>query len=275
MDRTELLSHSCYKALLREKQKAKVKATPNLTWKFIAGKVRVQHTYISRSFHREDVHLSEDHLYEVMELLQFDTFEKEYLLLLRAKALASSAARKAYVEQRLVTLVNEHIVKVDVRKKEASPEQTAFLMNPLMIVIYVALHAPHYANSPVRLERVLGITCDQLERHLKHLEELGMIRYDAVKKCVPQVNRSTMHFPKEHPLMSGHQQIMRHLSAARVARLEDHEKVNFTATFTASAGAFAKIREEFYKFLSEAQKIAGQDKDERVYQMAFDLFPWD
>ena len=104
---------------------------------------------------------------------------------------------------------------------------------------------------------------------------MEMIGLDGPKRTVREVKQNTMHFSKEHPLMRGHQQILRHLSAARIARADDNDKVSFMASFSASAQTFEKIKEEFYKFLAEAQKLAAAGEGEKVFQIGFDLFSWD
>lgn len=273
MDRTELFAQTCYKALLRHKQKEIFRARPNLTWKTLAAKAGVQHTYLSRAFHRSEVHIGEDHLHEMMDLLQFDEVEKEYLLLLRARATASGARRKAYIQARLDSMAREHYVRVDAVNRQATPEQAEFLMNPLLMILYVALHVKKYARSPGLLPRLTGLTQTQIDHHLRQLEEMGMI--STGKNGSVTVRQMAMHFSKDHPLMRGSQQIMRHYVSARSAQVQESEKVAFMATFSAPEGTQEKIRDEFYRFLAKAQALAAKGDGERVYQMSFDLFPWD
>lgn len=275
MDRQELFQESNYKSVLKRKQKSEVRLRPQLTWKFIAEKICVQHTYLSRSFSKETVHLNEDHLFEVCELLKFDEEEKEYVQLLRARSLATSEARRAHLQGRIDQMVKDHYLRVNSMRKEASPDETDFLLNPVLLLIFVSLHVKKYANTPALLEKVFALKPAQLVAHLKQLDKIGMISYDREKHTVREVKKNTVHFSKEHPLMRGHQQILRHLSAAKIARAEDHEKVSFMATFSASEEAFTKIKEDFYKFLSTIQAHAQSGEGQRVYQLGFDLFHWD
>jgi hypothetical protein len=275
MDRAELFRTTDYKALLKTKQKEEVRLRPKLTWKYIAEKIRIQSTYLSRSFNRDEVHLNEDHFFEVLQLLQFDEAEKDYAFLLRSAAMTASEGRRRDLEDRLEAIRKSHFMKVDQVMKEATPEQTGFLMNPYLVLIYISLHVKKYAKSPFLLTRVFNLKDSQLEEFLREIEKAGLLRYDGEKKAILELRQNKMHFTKDHPLMRGHQQIMRHLTAERVARTVDPNHVSLSVSFSAPESAYREIKDDFYKFLNEAQKHASKSEGERVFQLSFDLFTWD
>lgn len=77
-----------------------------MTQSFIATKLGLQPSYLSRVLNDEKAQFSEDQLYRILEVLQFNAWERDYLILLRTYETTALSGRRSEIEERIRILQN-------------------------------------------------------------------------------------------------------------------------------------------------------------------------
>lgn len=259
--------------------KAKVKEAKShgkpLTLRAVAEKLRIQYTYLSKVLNDEKAHLSEDHLFEVGQLLGLLPDEIDYLGLLRSLAMTQHASRKNFLLNKLNVYRKRQQVSAEIR--EFSPqgvnEEIHYLFDPYCVVVHVALLLPEYQEHPRRLCSVLGLSPERLQITLSRLQALDFVELDESGN-VKKVTKSRIHYGTDHPLMRAHQQIFSGLCQTHLQRVEENKKHRFMTTFTASESTFRFVAEKLGEVIKEAQKHSRDFTSDHVYQLNYELFRW-
>ncbi|MBS1960628.1 MAG: helix-turn-helix domain-containing protein [Bdellovibrionales bacterium] len=90
-----------YKTCVKDRLRALRRERGALTQSYIADRLGVQASYLSRVLNSEKAHFSEDQLYRLLEALRFTEGEREYLFLLRSHAMTGLPERKAELERQI------------------------------------------------------------------------------------------------------------------------------------------------------------------------------
>jgi hypothetical protein len=69
--------------------------------------------------------------------------------------------------------------------------------------------------------------------------------------------------------------MMRLKSIDQLQRLSVDQSYSHSVTFTGTDETKEALSEAYLAFLKKAESIVKPAKSERVFQMSFDLFPWD
>ncbi len=269
-------SQQSYKSVIKSRIKELREKKSDLTLKKLAGKIPIQYTYLSRVLNDESVHLNEDDLFRLGELLDFLPNELEFLLLLRGHQTATKPGRKRFIFDRLETMRK----KLSLRAEDHEPDEAklrhemAYLFDPNCVVLWVALSIRRYRENPRLLCPLIGVDPDRLREMLKKLETVDLIELEPGTTKILKVNKSMVHFQKTNPLMRVHQYLMKILLQDRVLNAAEEDKESFQATFTADTEVLGEIREEFQKFVARVQEKSILRKPDRVYQLSFDLCRW-
>jgi uncharacterized protein (TIGR02147 family) len=271
----DLIAFKDYKAAIRARLEELKASRPGLTLKRVAERIPIQYTYLSKVLNDADAHLSEDDLFQVAQILEMYPQETEYLMQLRAWQSARHPARREF----LVKTLDRSRKQLKVRAKIEGGSKTlerelSHLLDPYSVVTYVALHLSHIQSDPRLLCEPLGISRARLGQTLKNLALLELIELGTGPLTVLQVRKSNPHYSKDHPLMRTHQYLLKIAAQSQLLRLGENDKESFQATFTADAAAYEDLRAEFHAFLKKVQERVRTARDERVYQLSFDLFPW-
>ena len=268
-----------YKRALRARLKDSTRtAAKGLTLKRIAERIAIQYTYLSKVMNDPEIHLSEDHVFEIARILGFPPHEIDYLLLLRAHQTAKYPARKREIALRIDRAREGLGVSAAAR---AAPGAAAdftnemnYLFDPFASIVRVALYVPQFRQDPKRLGSPLGITMERLRGILKNLALIGFIETGGTAFQIVKVHPEKLHFGKEHPLMRMHQYLSSIACQNALLKGDDADVENVQVKFTADENARRKIRTEFRKFLKVVEEIAGQAPNESLYQLNFQLFNW-
>ena len=59
-----------------------------------------------------------------------------------------------------------------------------------------------------------------------------------------------------------------------IKTLDENDKYNFVASFSASENEKEEIHREFLKFLNKIESIVKKASNKNLYQLNFDLFKW-
>lgn len=90
-----------------------------MTQSYVAERLGVQASYLSRVLNDEKAQFSEDQLYRLLEVIGFDATERDFLLLLRTYETTSLKERRLEIENRIRALQGEtHIADLHRLKNE-------------------------------------------------------------------------------------------------------------------------------------------------------------
>lgn len=266
-----------YKTIIQERLKEPQVKKRNWNFRKLALHLEVQPTYLSRVMNHEDIHLSEDDLYAICKVLEFFPEEADYILLLRSYATAKRAERKKELFNKYESLRAQR--KLNASEAEFSSSrlnnEMEYLLNPLCVILQVALSSETIKKEIASLPSKLGIKLNQMKDYLKILERVGIFKLAPQNPLkILEVQKRQVHFHREHPLMRTHQQLLKELSQARLSLVPEEEKQSFMATFTMNAEGFEKLKKEFQIFLKKAEQVSKESRHTEVYQLSFDLFKW-
>lgn len=265
-----------YKESLRERHKGLQSKDRSLTLKSLAQKVPIQYTYLSKFFNDPTVHLGEDHLFSLCRLLDFPSEESDFILLQRSYEVAADNKRKEYLFGKIKQKREEKNLNFEEQRtgEHLAPEM-AYLFNPKALLVHVALSIPHYRMQPERLCQVFEMTLPELKEVFNILVQNGYVDLEEGALQIKEVRDPHIHFGPGHPLMRVHQNLFKTLANSKFLTLPEDKKYNFMVTFTADKNAYAEIQKEFRGFLKKVEAIAGNSLDQNLYQLGFELFPWD
>jgi len=274
-DGMNVFTEGCYKQAIRERMKELRANGKPRTLRKVAERIPVQHTYLSRILNLEGKHLNEDHLFTICNLLDFDSEEAEYLLLLRAEATTTHAARKKHLQDKLAHLREAKQLRASIQdfNSQNLSKEVGYLFDPLCVVVHVSLGIEEYRKNPDRLCAQLGITRKNLKEILRKLCDMGFIDL-AENGAVSSVNRRHIHYSPQHPLMRAHQTFLRSLGISQLPKIEEEDKSSFMVTFSAEPETFQAIKDSFQKFIKEIEKKVVAAQCRNTYQLNFDLFKW-
>lgn len=267
-----------YKEALKEKLKYlnSTRSSRKLSFRSLALKISIQHTYLSRVMNNENVHFNDDQVYELASLLEFNTEEIDYLLLLRAQSTTTSESRKNILQKKIDFIKQNSQLKAEQGKFHESllDKDVNFLLDPYSIIMLTAFAIDDYAEKPKKLCVKLGLSFEKMKQTIHKLSELGFLEFDPDTFAITKAEIPHMHYSTDHPLMRAHQQLMRTMCSAQLFKIDDADKKSFMVTFGADEEAVNKIRGKFLTFLAEIEPIVVGAKAESAYQINFDLFRW-
>jgi uncharacterized protein (TIGR02147 family) len=265
-----------YKKAIKDRVKDLQSSRPGFTLKRLAERIPIQYTYLSKVLNDESSHLNEDHLYQIGQILEFYAHESDFLQVLRAYQTTGNAARKANLFKQLERLGRDLGLSAKKQTGDAIELQREmrYLMDPFCMLVFVSLHIPIYRQDPKRLAAPLGLTHDRLKGILSLLAEIGQIEIGTTPFQIKKLNNSRTHFDKNHPLTRMHQHLLGITCQNQVLKLREEEKENLQITFTADEGTAKRVRTEIAKFMKTLEGEVSAAKDENLYQMNLQFFPW-
>lgn len=265
-----------YKTAIRDRLKELKLIRPALSFRFVAGEVPMQYTYLSKVLNSDVHHLSEDHLYRVAQLLEFTKQETEYLFLLRSKESTQSADRRQTLELEIARVRKAHQLRAPLAEvqSEVIAAEMSYLTDPFCPLVHGALTIETVRRQPKLLLDTLGIDLRRLRGVLRTLRDLKFIETGKDELQVRKVLQSRLHFGTNHPLMRVHQQQVRAFGTQQLLKTPEDQKHGFQVTFSADAQTFEKIKTEFNAFISKVEKLVVPAGNENLYQLGFDLFRW-
>jgi transcriptional regulator with XRE-family HTH domain len=264
-----------YKTIIQERVK-ELRASPQrLTLQQLAAAVPMQYTYLSKVLHSDKAHLSEDHLYAICEALAFDADSTEYLLMLRSLSLTTHKKRRQYLSSRIDKFRQMHAMKASWSEFDSRrfDEEAGYLLDPLCVVVHVALHIEACRRHPDALRQRLGVPAPQFAAVLQKLAAYKLVELGKNGQIL-KASTQRLHFGKEHPLMTAHQHLLRALCGSYLPRVPAEKKESFLLTFSADEAGFEQIQTAFRAFLRKAEGIIERAGEQHAYQLGFDLFQW-
>lgn len=271
----DLYTTDDYRNIIKSRVKELKGSRPHLTLRWLAEKIPLQYTYLSKALNHDTAHLSEDHLFRISKYLEFLPDETDYLLLLRARAVTQDDQRREFLDRRLGEIQRQRSVRADYTMSSSDlNKELRYLFNPLCTIVYTALFIEDYKRAPQRLCSHLGISANKLKEVLEALEENGFLELGASAFEIKEVKSRYPHFGKEHPLMRTHQMALKSQMLARFNQTTESDKEGFNATFTMDEEGAKQVKNLFQDFIKKVQEVSFASQANHVYQLNFDFLRW-
>ena len=196
-----------YKKLIRSRLAELQKQNKAVTLKKIADLIPVQYTYFSKVMNNDDVHFNEDQLYTICKTLSLGPEETEYLSTLRSWQTAQNENRKLHLFAKLEGMRRQQKLNVEIKesKNEKLSHEMAYLLNPLCVILNVAMSSDILRQNPLQICSRLGISQKTLKETLKILALNDIIVLDKDHLTVLELKQHSFHLDRSHPLMRVHQ----------------------------------------------------------------------
>lgn len=250
---------------------------PGVTLKKIAAAVPMQYTYLSKVLNSPDLVLSEEHLFAIAKQLEMPKSEIDFLLVLRSHQATQSGEHREFLDQKLELMRQQKKLKAKEVSSESSTkseQEIMYLLEPLHVVVHIALALSEFREDPRKLLPHLGITYNQLKKIIRTLSKLGFIEMNEDGYRVKKLGESNLHFSKDHALMRYHQGLLKTQINSRISVTPEDDKQSFLATFTMDERAFEECKGLFRDFISKVEKATMNSRHKNVFQLSFDLFRW-
>ncbi len=273
----DVYSFTDYKPLLKERLREARARKKNWTFKKIADHLGIQATYLSKVLNSDSHHLGEEDLWLACKTLDFFPEESEFILLLRAQAIAKKNERKNELGLRIETLRDQRKLTTEISRTDSSSftNEMDYLLNPLGVVLYAALSVDALRENVRLVGNSLGLKTPQLKDLLRVLERNDLVVLDPTDSLnVLKVKARRTHFSKDHPLMRTYQHLFKTAIQSRLSTTPEEEKQCLMATFTMDQAGFEELKKEFQVFLKKAEHISKRARHKEVYQLCFDMFRW-
>ena len=272
----DIFAENTYKNIVREAVKRRQKSNGGFNLKRLSESIPLQYTYLSKVLNSENTHLSEDHLFRACRILNFEAVETDYTLLLRQRDVTQDADRKDYLQAQIEKVRREKKLNTEtLRGRSLSQNQAEYLLNPMCILVHMALHIDDYLQDPVKLCSLVGISRDRLKSLLQIIARNHLIQispYDPFK--VELASSKRFHVGKDHPMMRVHQNLIKMKMVTKSFEVEENNKNSFIVTFTGDERTFEDVNLAFQEFLKKTEEIATRSLSTNLYQLSFDFFRW-
>ena len=259
-----------------------------MRFSLLAEAMRIQKSYLSKVL-KGEANLSSDQLHLGCQYLELNADESRFLQLLLEKERTGIPERKESLDAQVEKIrarnqeTRKHLTAPEVRSAEQSGPLGAgeYYIDPLNQLVHIALTIPRYLADPRKLAGVLGVSSLRIESALQTLARLGVISIrpeedsDNRSKGRLELLQRQVHLPRGSPFYRPWRAQLRLWALQRMQELGAKEAYTFSVVFSTDEATRKEIHEKFLEFLSWAEKRVETGKPERLYQMNFDLFPWD
>lgn len=250
-------------------------ATSSLTLSGLANQCLIQPSYLTNVL-KGRADLNTDQLYRLCELLNLNSDEGEFLgLLLEHKKTQYDKRRNELAKK--IRHTKSHQLRaeknISAQTVTLTAEQTEkYYLDPYIQITHIYLTIPKGAKSLPDLARKFSVAPSRMQEILKTLEEIGYIQKKGKNYEVLVGGR---HLPRESPILRPHQSLLRMKSLEQMLSLPSDDVYSFSATISTTPEVRTRLQAEYLKFLKNAEKLVKSAPPERLYQINFDLFPWE
>jgi uncharacterized protein (TIGR02147 family) len=270
-----LYQYKSYTEALAARFKQRKLSSPGLTLSGLAQQCMMQASYLTNVL-KERADLNSDQLYRLCELLGLDVDEADYMqLLLELKKTGYDKRRRDLDKkidkiQRSNLRAEKNISTPVITLKSEQAER--YYLDPHIQIVHIYLSIPKAKKTLEDLAQKFSLSHKRMAEILKVLQDIGYIRKTAKAY---ELLVSGRHLPRESPLLRPHQQLLRLKSLEQILSLSDESVYSFSATISTSPETRSQLQNEFLKFLNAAEKLVKKSNPEKLYQINFDLFPWE
>jgi len=269
-----IFEHLDYRDFLIKELKKRKKGLESFTQSSLAEATGIRSTYLTNVLKGRG-NFNSDQIYAIAKELKMNPSETQYFFLLKEYDQSVSKERKQDLllqinKLRTEVLKTENYIQAKVRK-----DNSEFIMkyysDPYIKVIHVLLQIPRFSKNYLKISEALNIQNSYLKSILEILVDLNII---SINEKSVEVIEKNFHLPKDSPMLLPHQILMRSKSTQRLQELATDQRYSFSVTFTGTEETRKIIHTKFLELLKEAEPVVKNTSGENVYQMNFDLFPW-
>jgi uncharacterized protein (TIGR02147 family) len=258
--------------------KSRKKGNKKFTYLSLAEAIKVHRPYLSRVL-KKQADLSEDQWYLTLEFLELTEEEKHYLTLIHQYTRSFESKRKSILLKKIKKIQKDkrnssEQLKAKMQNPEASFSLNDYYLDPKLVIVHFYFTIVEVQKNPELICERWGLGKTELEIAIKKLIDFGFIEYNGVKQKY-DILVDHIHLSPDSPLTKAHQSMMRMRSFEQISSLGGKSCYNFAITLSTDDSSRAEIQKEFMDFLKKAEQIVVNSKAKKVYQMNFDLFPWE
>jgi uncharacterized protein (TIGR02147 family) len=275
-----LFDFTDYRPALREMVDALKVKDPTFSHGKLAETIRAQKTFVSKVF-GEEAHFNEDHMYMIYEHLPMTDLERNYLKLIYDFTRSGLEIRRQKILHEIHLLQDQwrrsgaHLQAEFTSPSLSSEEDTrliTYYLEPWAQIVHMYLTLREYRKNPELLVNKLGMTGkEHLQAVLKILEECGILR---MKGTQVFFLKDHIHLDSRSAFLLPHQTLVRQRSGDHLLRLPLARRFVFNVTFSSDEKTQTAIREAFLAFSKEVEALVRNAETKDVYQLNFELFPW-
>lgn len=258
---------------------ARKQAGHALTLSQLAQVCQMQPSYLTNVL-KGRADFNTDQLARVCDQLEISFEENEFLALLLELKKTAFDKRRKYLESKIKTIKNQHLraeKHITAKTVDLTPEQQdKYYLDPYIQLLHIYLGSHEGSTSIEMLAQKFSMQKSHVAKVLQVLEDIGYIkRASGNPKGKIDVLVEGRHLPRESPLLKPHHALMRIKSIDQMQRLPQDLAYSFSATISTEPEVRTQIQAEFLKFLKAAEKLVMSHESGTLYQINFDLFPWE
>lgn len=271
-----IYDHIEYRNALKERINSIKISDPKFTHTQLAIKIGVQKTFLSKVFALR-AHFSDDQMYLLNSLIKWTEPELKYLNLLHDYGRTGLAKKRKELLEEIHKMQEAyrdsryHLSMEFVAPEVGTNALTEYYLNPIHLLVHTYFNIESFRKKPVLIAEALNITNEQLDESIQTLIKAGILE---ITKDGAHLIKKHIHLESDSPLRDPYQALLRTKCGERLMALKSEEKLVFTVTFSADPETQQKIREEFLLLSKKLENMVKKAKDEKVYQLNFELFPW-
>jgi Helix-turn-helix. len=254
---------------------ARKQAGKGLTLSQLATVCQMQPSYLTNVL-KGRADFNTDQLARVCDQLEISFEENEFLALLLELKKTNFDKRRKHLEAKIKEIKAQHLraeKHITAKTVDLTPEQQdKYYLDPYIQLLHIFLKSHEGSASVEFLAQKFSMQKSHVEDVLKALEEIHYIKRTKNKIEVLVGGR---HLPRESQLLKPHHALMRMKSIDQMQRLPKEQTYSFSATISTEPAVRTQIQAEFLKFLKAAEKLVVSHDAEKMYQINFDLFPWE
>lgn len=276
-----IFKHLDYIDALTELVEVKKKINKKFTYGRISEAIQVHRPYLSRVI-KKQADLSDDQWFDLLQYLDLDTEENYYLTLIHQFTRSSNRKRKKILLDQIKEIQknkSNSAKELEAKTKDADsiqddPALSEYYLEPLLAIVHFYFTIEEVQKNPQLICERFKISEKELSEAIKKLTHLGFIGYDSkTRKYAILVDH--IHLKPESILTKYSQNMMRLKSLEQVSQLDRDRCYNFSVTLSTDKESKEELKQEFMNFLKKAEKIVRSSTPKKVFQMNFDLFPWE
>jgi uncharacterized protein (TIGR02147 family) len=246
-----------------------------LTLAWLAQQSLIQPSYLTNVL-KGRADLNSDQLYRLCDLLNLTVEDYEFLQLLLEMKRTQFDKKRKELELKIKKIRAQQLSAEKTLKTQTvtlTPEQSEkYYLDPYVQLIHIYLTIPKAKKNLTSLAQKFSVSEARMTLVLQALIEIGYVQKRSEEYEVLQKGK---HLPRESHLLRPHQHMLRLKSLEQLQALPAESTYSFSATISTTPEVRTRLQAEFLKFLKAAEKLVENHEAEKLYQINFDLFPWE
>jgi uncharacterized protein (TIGR02147 family) len=235
----------------------------------LAEALRCQPAFVSRVL-KGEADFSQEHGIVINAFMEHREEEADYFMVLLDYQRAGTKILKEFHRKKMEQMrAKRQIVseRIGVKKNLSESDQMTYYSAWYFAAIHILLMVPEL-RSPQRLSDRLKLPLTLVKDVLDFLVGVGLA---TVTEKGYEPGQTRIHLPSDSPIISKHHMNWR-LRAMQALEIKDPENIHYSGPLCISKEVALKIREMILHFLSDAEPLIREAKEEEVYCLDIDFF---